>query len=174
MSRRRILQIVLAISSVIVIVGVVLMGAVMGSEDDRNVIEVVLDEIEGETNVNFEYLTLVPGESCEYTLSFDAEEANEYDVTLEYYEKEADKGHVLKDYARVRIESGEEILCDELLAAVFDGMTFRFPVNVEAKQNTQIRLVYYLPIDVGNEAQDAEAFFGLKITATNNEEGVLS
>ena len=174
MSRRRILQIVLAISSVIVIVGVVLMGVVMGSEDDRNVIKVVLDEIEGETNVNFEYLTLVPGESCEYTLSFDAEEANEYDVTLEYYEKEVDKGHVLKDYARVRIESGEEILCDELLAAVFDGMTFRFPVNVEAKQNTQIRMVYYLPIDVGNEAQDAEAFFGLKITATNNEEGVLS
>ena len=172
MSRRRILQIVLAISSVIVIGGVVLMGIVMGSEDDRNVIKVSLDE--SESNVNFEHLSLFPGESCEYTLSFISEEANEYDVILEYYEKEAEKGHVLKDYARVRIESGDELVCDELLSAVFDGRVFRLPVNVKKAQNTQLRLSYYLPVDVGNEAQGAEAFFGLKITATNNEEGVLS
>jgi hypothetical protein len=74
----------------------------------------------------------------------------------------------------VRIESGDEIVCDELLSAVFDGRVFRLPVNVEKAQNTQLRLSYYLPVDVGNEAQGAEAFFGLKITATNNEEGVLS
>ena len=34
-------------------------------------------------------------------------------------------------------------------------------------KNTEFQIVYYLPIDVGNEAKNAEALFGLMLTASN-------
>lgn len=181
MSRRRILQIIVSAASVLIVAGVVLMGVVMDTEDDRNVIHVDLDEgsVQGsgqgengttEQSIDFECLTLVPGESCEYTLNFDGEESDRYDVTVKLYENQVEKNHTLKNFVFLRIESGETTVCDMLLKDVYASEGFTLPVDQTTGENTELRFVYYLPIDVGNEAQNAEAFFGLKIIASNETE----
>ena len=34
-------------------------------------------------------------------------------------------------------------------------------------KNTELKVIYYLPLDVGNEAKNAEAIFELQLTASN-------
>ena len=41
------------------------------------------------------------------------------------------------------------------------------PVNFKEKTNTEFNVVYYMPEEVGNEAQNAAARFELKLTASN-------
>lgn len=173
MSRRRLLQIIVSAASVLIVVGVILMGVIMNTEEDRSVIHVDLDKGEEnstEQKVDFESLALLPGESCEYTLVLEGEESDRYDVTLSLYENQAEKNHTLKNFVFLRIESGENVVCDMLLRDVYASEGFTLPVDQTTGENTELRFVYYLPADVGNEAQNAEAFFGLKITASNENE----
>ena len=111
-------------------------------------------------------LAIIPGSSSEYDIEFNGDRSSQFDVTLNFEEKE-DKA--LKNFAYVKIVSGDEVLYDKLLADAFDDDTIIIPVDFEKNANTQLKIVYYLPIEVGNEAKNAGAKFDLLFTAQSKE-----
>ena len=61
----------------------------------------------------------------------------------------------------------DEAVCDELLADVIANDDLVLPVDFKENKNTKLKVVYYLPLEVGNDAKNAEALFELRLTATN-------
>ena len=166
MTSSRFMRIVLVAASVLIIVGVSLLAVIMTTSDDRNHINVSVGDGKSET-IEFDNLGLVPGEQCEYRITLKGENARKYDLSLDFSESEENEKKTLKNYARVRVISGEEIICDELLADAFEMDAVILPVDFTQNKNTDIFIVYYLPIDIGNEAKNAEAIFDLVLTASN-------
>ncbi len=164
MSKTQFMRIALIASSVLILIGVGLTGWLVATVDDTSVIRVALDEGETEA-LAFENLALVPGASCEYTIKLKKGAQEEYNLTLDFVETE-DRN--LKKFAHVQILSSGEVVCDELLEKVLDeSETIVMPVNFKTNQNTELTVRYYLPLDVGNEAKNAEALFHLRLTASN-------
>lgn len=164
MSKSQFMRIALIASSVLIMIGVGLTGWLVATVDDNSVIKVSLDNEETEA-VAFETLSLIPGASCEYTIKLKKGSQKAYNLTLDFVETE---DHNLKKFARVQILSDGETVCDELLAKVLDeGEHIVLPVDFQKDQNTELTVRYYLPLEVGNEAKNAEALFHLRLTANN-------
>ena len=163
MSKSWVKRIILIAASVLILIGVSLMTWMLVTEDDRNNIEVRLSD--GETEkLKFESLSLVPGEQCEYNIILKSDNAKKYDLSLDFVETEE---KTLKDFARVKILSGSEVVYDELLKTAFEDESIVLPVDFTKEKNSELNIVYYLPIEVGNEAKNAEAKFELMLTASN-------
>ena len=163
MTRSNLLRIILTVGSVLIIVGVALTGWVLATEDERGAIEVKLKRGETKT-LTFEDLALVPGEEHEYIVQMKKVITSQYHLELDFVEIEETE---LKYYARVKILSNDEVICDELLADAFEKEKMVLAVDFDKGENTELKIVYYLPIDVGNEAKKAEAVFELLLTASN-------
>ena len=156
----RVLMIVL---SLLIFVGLVLIDQLMLHRGDPGVIRVDLKDGITET-LTFENLALVPGSSCEYTVKLQTDRAKACSLTLDF--EETGKG-TLDDFARVKILYDGTVVCDELLATVFAREAISLPIDFDQKTSEQLRIVYYLPLDVGNEAKNAKAVFELRLTANN-------
>lgn len=169
MHRHKIMSAVLIVLSVLILIGLVLMGWMYASKGkNEGLLEVKL-EGGGTKALAFESLSLLPGESCEYTILLKKVSTSKYDLELDFIETEE---KTLKNYAYVKLIAGDTVLCDELLATAFENDSITLPVDFDAGKNTEIRVVYYLPAEVGNEAKNAEAIFELRLTAkveSNNE-----
>lgn len=164
MPKSTFMRIVLIVGSALILVGVSLMTWMLVTEDDRSVIEVQLED--GKTqSIEFEDLSLVPGEECEYVVTLKSENAKKYDLNLDFVDTEKDL--TLKNFARVKIVANGEVVCDELLATVFENEDIVLPIDFTEDKNTELKIVYYLPLEVGNEAKNAEAVFELLLTASN-------
>ncbi len=164
MPKSKLIRIILIVGSVLIIVGVSLMGWMHATEDERGVIEVKLEDGKTES-LAFEDLTLVPGEECEYIVKLEKSGASKYDLEIDFVDTDEEK--TLKNYARVKILANGEVVCDELLSDVFENDIIILPVDFDQGNNTELKIVYYLPLDVGNEAKKAEAVFELLLKATN-------
>ena len=163
MTGRNLKRIILSVGSVMIIIGVSLMGWMLANENDQGVIEVKLEEGKTET-LSFEHLTLIPGQECEYVIQLEKASADTYNLELDFVEIEE---KTLKNYARVKIVAGDEVVCDELLADAFESDVIVLPVDYAEGKNTELKIVYYLPSEVGNEAKKAEAIFELLLKASN-------
>ena len=163
MSKIQLTRIILIVGSVLIIVGTLLTTWMLTTEEDRNNIEINLSDKTTEA-IKFESLRLVPGEQCEYIITLKRDNADEYDLMLDFVETEE---KTLKNYVRVKIIANVETVCDELLADAFEKDNIVLPINFDEKKNSEIKIVYYLPIEVGNEAKNAEAVFELLVTASN-------
>ena len=164
MPKSKLMRIILIAGSVLIIVGVSLMGWMLATEDERGVIEVKLEDGKTES-LAFEDLTLVPSEECEYTIQLEKTSASKYDLELDFVD--TDEKKTLKNYARVKIVANGEVISDELLADAFEKEKIVLPVDFDEGENTELKIVYYLPLEVGNEAKNAEAVFELLLTASN-------
>ena len=161
-SKGRLMRVILIVGSALILVGVMLMGWMLKHKDAQNMIDVLL--VDGKTKVvEFESLTLVPGEECEYTVRLRKSDIDKYKLKLDFVELEE---KMLKNFARVKILANGEIVYDELLATTFENHGTVLSVDFAEEKNTELRIVYYLPIDVGNEAKNAEAIFELLLTAS--------
>ena len=164
MARNIVLRILAIVGSLLVLVGVVLAGAELFREKNENVIEMDLSEGETET-VKFEDLSLVPGEECKYSIKLGKHGgANKYDLFFDFVET---KEGTLKQFVRVKLLADGKEVCDELLADIYNKEDIFIPVDLKKKENTDIKIVYYMPLEVGNEAKNAEAKFELRLTASN-------
>ena len=157
------IQILAIVGSVLIIFGISLMCWILLTEEERNVIEIQLDYNKTET-IEFADLSLVPGESCEYTVKLGKFGADRYDLSIDFVEKD-DK--TLKDFVRVKLYADGELVSDELLRDAFENEDIVLPVNYATKQNTELTIVYYLPLDVGNAAKHASTDFELRLKASN-------
>lgn len=157
------MRIVLIVMSAFLLTSAALVGWISRKYGEDNVIDVSVGEDTVQT-VEFHNLCLLPGEQCSYTLSLSSKKAEQYNLTLQFVETEE---KTLKHYAYVRIEADGQILCDQLLAEAFEGETMVLPVDFSQNRNTELNITYYMPIEVGNEAENAEAIFELRIVAGN-------
>ncbi len=163
MPKSKLIRILLIVGSVLIIVGVSLIGWMQATEEERNVIQVHLED--GKTqSVAFENLSLIPGEACEYTVKLEKSGGDPYELKLDFVET---KEGALKNFARVKLIANGETVCDELLATIFESEDITLSVDIGEKKNTELNIVYYLPIEIGNEAKNAEAIFELLLTASN-------
>ena len=156
------MRIILIAGGALILIGVALVGWMYSNKDETSEIVVKLDE--GKTElVEFERLSLLPGEECEYTVRLKRSDINKYEMKLDFVETEEG---TLKNFARVKILSGGELVYDELLATAFEDEKITLSVDFAAEKNAELKIVYYLPLDVGNEAKNAEAMFELQFTAS--------
>ena len=162
MTKHGFMRIVLLALSILILAGVALLAWVL-LFGDQDVIVVSLEDNK-ETSIQFEHLGLVPGESCEYDIRLQHNCAQSCQVRLQFVEAEE---KTLKQFAFVKILAGETVVCDERMADVFDGEAIVLPVDFDAGINTELKIIYYLPLDVGNEAKYAEAIFELLLIAGN-------
>lgn len=163
MNRSNLMRIILIAGSVLIIIGVSVMGWTLATEDEMGVIEVQVED--GKTqSVEFKDLRLVPGGECSYTVKLERPSAEQYDLKLKFVETEE---KTLKNFAHVKILAAGKAVYDKLLAEAFRDEGFTLPVDFAADKNTELTVVYYLPIEVGNEAKNAEAVFELLLTASN-------
>lgn len=163
MLKSKLKEILLLVGSVLIVIGIAVMAWVLITDGDRSAIEVQISDGKTET-VEFEALGLVPGERCEYNITMRAESSDIYDLTLDFVETGES---TLKNFARVKIVANGDILCDELLATVFENDAILMSVDFRENRNTDLKIIYYLPAEVGNEAKNTEAEFELLITASN-------
>lgn len=163
MVRSNFMRIVLVVGSLTIIVGVALMTWMLATADERNVIWVSIDD--GETEpIMFEALSLVPGDECEYQVKLKKEGSSQYDLTFDFVET---GDGTLKNYAKVKILTNGNVVYDDLLVNALESENIILSVDFDEGRNTEFNIVYYLPIDVGNEAKNSEAKFGLMLTASN-------
>ena len=162
-ARNNLMRGLLLFGSVLILVGVVLTGFLLATEEDSTVIEIYLEYNSSHT-VEFEHLGLIPGWETRYQLEFLQTRVDRYDLYVDFVPK--DGGGELSNYARVKILSGETEVYDELLADAFRHPSLILPVDFGTKANTALTVVYYLPEDVGNEAKLAEAFFEVRFSAS--------
>ena len=120
-------------------------------------------EIEdGESGVvSFEHLGLVPGDEIEYTLVITSKDGPTYAVDFEFHETDDSP---LKDYVYVRMLLGDEELCDVLLADVMDSGAISRELRIKEGEACELTIIYYMPEEIGNEAENADAHFDLYVT----------
>ena len=163
MPKSKLMRIILITGSLLIIIGVSLMTWMLATEDDRTVIRVSLDDGESKP-IKFDALSLVPGDECEYSVKLVEGSSDEYDLKFDFVET---GDGALKNYARVKIIVQGNVVYDDLLANSLENENISLPIDFDEGKNTEFQIVYYLPIDVGNEAKNAEALFGLLLTASN-------
>lgn len=148
--------------AVLILCGVILTLLLMNDRVRGNVFDIGLDG--NISPIEFEGLKMVPGDSVEYKLAFKGRDAKEYNVNLDF--TDVDPDGTLKNFVRIKILSGETEIYDELLADAMNGKTLDLKVNFKKAENTELKLVYYMPLEVGNEAKLATSDFRLNITST--------
>ena len=163
MTKKVFLRTLMIVTSLVIIVGIIIMNWVFNSYEGKNVIKVKLNDGQTEA-LQFDNLALIPGESCEYKVKLKRGGAAEFDLHLSFDEKE---DHGLGNFARVKISSGDELLYDELLAVAFEKCDVIVPVSFKEDEYTEFTVEFYLPIEVGNEAKNAGSVFELILTANN-------
>ena len=156
------MRIGIIVIAVLILCGVILTLLLMDDNVRGNVFDIGLDG--NISPIEFEGLKMVPGDSAEYKLAFKGRDTKEYNVNLNF--ADVDPDGTLKNFIRVKILSGETELYDELLADAMDGKTLDLKVNFKKAENTELKLVYYMPLEVGNEAKLAASDFRLNITST--------
>lgn len=163
MQKNKLMQVAILIGSVLIIIGISLMLWSILTNDERNAIKISLD-IGDSKPIKFEAFSLIPGDECEYSVKLQRSRAERFDLSLDFVEI---GDGALKDYARVKIIAKDDVVYDELLANTLENERILFSVDFGEDKNTELRIVYYLPLDVGNEVKNAEAQFELVLTASN-------
>lgn len=168
MPRSRRLRFLIVAGAVLIVGGVLLWLWMQTTADERNTIEVRLSHgNDTTTEIKFEDFALIPGEECEYDIILKQSKGfweDQYLLSLDFVEL-ADSP--LKEYARVRIVSADTIVHDELLATVLEDEDIQFTVDFGKEKTAVLKILYYIPPEVGNEAKNAEALFKLVLTASN-------
>lgn len=156
------IRIALSVLSAMILVGAGLTTHLLVNRNSGNVIEVEVQN--GETqSVEFENLCLIPGEECLYVIELSSDIADEYEISLKFEETQED---ALKNFAYAKIEANGETVCDKLLADLFGGEEILLYCDLK-DGGREITITYYIPENVGNEAQNSGAVFDLSITASN-------
>ena len=107
-------------------------------------------------------LTMIPGEEQEYALRIKAKRKNDYVLTLAFAEKEESP---LKEFITVKILQDGTLLKETSLQSLLDGETVGLSGDFSDSKNSEVFIYYIMPYEVGNEAQGANAWFDVYLTA---------
>ena len=162
MNKKTLSRVAMIMSSILIFILIFIFCFVAFPSSRKDVIKIKLSD--GETEcVRFESLAMVPGDSCDYNIKLLRDGGNRgYNLYVKFVELE-DRN--LKNFARVKILSGDEIVYDSLLAEAFADGELVLPIDFQNGNNTEFKVSCYLPLEIGNEAKNAEAVFELQLTA---------
>lgn len=132
-------------------------------QTENNLEENVIINIDGDAHETFkaELTGFYPGKSQEYTIMFTGELAEYYKVTIEFVDDK--KNSTLEEYLEVTILTPDKKI-EKTLKELLNGG--RIDLGVGA---TEIKLIYHMSEQTGNEAQGTTADFYVSVTATNNQ-----
>ena len=133
---------------------------------NRDIIKINLGE-EGQKVVSFSDFSLLPGEETEYKILFDEVDLSTYDVVLQF---KTETDYAAYDFLCVRIIVDGKVLCDRTLSEVFADDPLFLQINPIEDRSVEIKVVYYIPLDTGNEAENMTFDFDLIITATTQQD----
>lgn len=163
--RQFIMRIGIIVTAVLIIIGVILTIWMLNDRNRQDVIDIGLDSTI--SPISFDKLKLMPGDSTEYTLAFKGKKTKVYDVRLDF--EDVNEEGTLKNFIRIKIMSGETEIYDGLLAEAIEKEFDELRVDFKRGKNTTLKLIYYMPLEVGNEAKLATTDFRMHINATTNK-----
>ncbi len=102
--------------------------------------------------LSFSLADIVPGSSASYTIKIQAEENKPYTLTVEF----SGEGALLPFVDLATYCGGRQIHIAPLTDYIA-GETISLPVDFTGGQSQEIELTYSMALDVGDEAQGAEA-----------------
>ena len=109
---------------------------------------------------------LLPGEEASYLVRMNGKRGVSCELLLSFSQLE-DKG--LAQYAFVRIEQGDKVVCDTPLSTALEGGQTALSLEFAKGRTEELKITYYMPAEVGNEAENTAAVFELNVTAINHE-----
>lgn len=152
---------------VLMLLGVGLMiYSILNPLKGDTIIRVELEEGVGQI-ASFTDLAMVPGSEDRYRILLSSQYEDDYVVTFTFRETE---DHGLKNYVYARIEYGDEVIADKLLRDVFEDKTYSLELPLYKDKDAEVKITYYIPESVGNEAERTSTDFDLVIVAANSEE----
>ena len=148
--------------SILILIGVALMIWMLLADYGGRAIKVRVDvDIPVDAGIND--VVIVPGYKNEYHLKVTADKPHEYDLTFSFKEQ-GDTESDLKDNLYILIEYDGVVYCDAKLSELYEqGPTMTLQLKRLVAQD--VKVVYYIPEEVGNEIKGDTADFGLFITA---------
>lgn len=126
----------------------------------------------GETSeiVEFHNLEMHPGDSLEFDIELTHEVEGECKLSLDFIDSApATVTNNLKNYIKViLIFNGSKVYEDDVTNAIDKDLA---PIMCELDDKVPVKMtvIFMMPIEVGNEAENAEAFIDLSITASNED-----
>ncbi len=136
------------------------------AENRDDAIQVGLDG-DGEV-VEFRDLEMHPGDSAEFDLAITHEVEGECQLTLDFIDSApAEVTNNLKEYIKVIIIFNGEKIYEEDLTKAIDAELAPIDCVLDEKEPVEMKIIYLMPIEVGNEAENAEAFIDLAIKVSN-------
>lgn len=159
MKKKQILAIVLV---AVIIFGIILYLLLTRDSKYKLFKEIVLEE----SSITHEELIfsangIKPGDSRDYTLQLTAKDNGFYGIDFSFVENN-DGG--LRNFIVVRLEHEDDIR-EYSLDELFNGLTIGFNIEVFRKTPTLINVIFIMPQEIGNEAQGAECYFIVNLTA---------
>ncbi len=145
------------------LIGIVFFFYIRQAQSDFT--EEITVEINGATTsvLKIGELNLKPGEDREYAVKLKSRADGEYKIGLNFAET-TDGG--LKGFIDTEITCGGETYTKTLLELLSGEEEIAFICPLKGDVATRIFIHYYMPIEVGNEAQGAVADFDVVLTAT--------
>ena len=151
--------ILICLTVVMSLIGLLIWYNVAKTAGEKNPMEVDIT-LNGNTTreLSVDFKDLNPGTDGQYVINLKAQNAKDYSVVLRFH----GEGKI-KDYIDVEITTDAEgFECEKKkLADLLDGEEIAL-----GKGATRITVSYSMPVDVGNEAQGAEANFFIELVAS--------
>ena len=125
-------------------------------------------QIDGQEDMlEFESVGIVPGSEVTYTVELEGK--LDYVSHLDFRFK-ADEDQPLADFIYAKVIINGEEMCDELLSALLQKSKTRIECPLNKGEKREVKIIYYMPIDVGDEAKRTEATFNLFISMSRDWE----
>ena len=161
-------RLLLIILSLMILIGCAMVYLVIRHGHDGNVIKIDVQH-EQPQKVEFTQLAMVPGGKSEYIINPYRYVPGVYNLTFNF--TDTDPGYSAFDQSvHVYVECDGVVYCDKSLAEIFESEDFTITIDLTDEVWEEVKLVYYIPEDVGNEIQGAAADFELFIIANEKRD----
>lgn len=155
-------RVILIALSFTILIGISIMWYFLSLSNDSDSLQLEI-RVNGQKTIRFDGLALIPGEEREYEASLRSDIPGDYVLLLDFVED--GENNTLKQFAYARIKIGDEVICDERLSELFDGDLIEISTYLSKKVGCDIKITYYMPAEVGNEAENATADFKIIISS---------
>ncbi|MBQ8850432.1 MAG: hypothetical protein IJ011_08895 [Clostridia bacterium] len=167
--RNKVMAIVLTVSVLLILAAAGFTGYLTYYAENRdNAIGVAVDG-DGET-VEFRDIVLHPGEAMEYELLLTHEAGGESVITLDFVDSAPeDIENNLISYINVEIILNGESRGVMPLTEAIEKDIPSISCELDDKEPVVLKVIYSMPLEIGNEAENAEGYIDLVITASNED-----
>lgn len=117
--------------------------------------------------ITLKELNLIPGEKFSYDLNLKSKKNGKYRINLIFNELD---DSLLKNYLNVVVINKDDILYEDLLSNSLKDNGIEFKLDFYKNKPINLKIIYYLDQNVGNEVQKELALFELIVNVKLLEE----